>query len=97
MATYVTLFSFTEQGLRDIKDTVKRAETAKRAGSEIGINIKEILWTHGQYDVVAVSEASDETVITAFLLNTLKAGHLRAQTLRALTAAEMEKVLEKVA
>ena len=26
MATYVTLYNFTEQGLRNIKDTVKRAE-----------------------------------------------------------------------
>jgi len=42
MATFVHLFNFTEQGLRNIKDTVKRAAAAKKAGSEIGISIKEI-------------------------------------------------------
>jgi uncharacterized protein with GYD domain len=97
MATYVTLYNFTEQGLRNIKDTVKRVEAAKKAGSEIGIKLKEIVWTQGQFDLIAISEASDEAAATAFLLNTLKAGNVRAQTLRAFTAAEMEKILKKVA
>ncbi len=97
MPTYVTLYNFTEQGLRTIKDSVKRAKAAKEAGSELGINVKEIVWTQGQYDVVAISEAPDEATATAFLLNVLKAGNLRAQTLRAFTAAEMEKIVEKVA
>ena len=93
MATYVTLYNFTEQGLRNIKDTVKRAEANQKAGSEIGINLKEIVWTQGQYDLIA----PDEAVAGAFLLNVLKAGNVRAQTLRAFTATEMEKILEKVA
>jgi len=29
LATYVTLYNFTDQGLRNIKDTVKRTEAAK--------------------------------------------------------------------
>ncbi len=97
MPTYVTLYTFTEQGLRTIKDTVKRAKTAKKAAADLGINLKEIVWTQGQYDLVAISEAPDEAAATAFLLNLLKAGNLRAQTLRAFTAAEMEKIVEKVA
>ena len=97
MATYVTLYNFTEQGLRNIKDTVKRAKAAKKAGSEAGVTLKEIVWTQGQYDIIAISETSDETMASAYLLNVLKAGNLRAQTLRAFTTAEMEKILEKVA
>jgi uncharacterized protein with GYD domain len=97
MPTYVTLYTFTEQGLRTIKDTVKRAKTARKAGSDLGVNIKELVWTQGQYDIVAISEAPDEATATAFLLNLLKAVNLRAQTLRAFTAAEMEKIVEKVA
>jgi uncharacterized protein with GYD domain len=97
MTTYVTLYNFTEQGLRNIKDTVKRVEAAKKAGSEFGVTIKEIVWTQGQYDLVAISEAPDEVAANALLLNTLKQGNVRAQTLRAFTAAEMEKILERVA
>jgi len=97
MATYVTLFNFTEQGLRNIKDTVKRMEAAKQAGSEIGVKLKEFVWTQGQYDMIAISEAADETAAAASLLNILKGGNVRAQSLRAFTVAEMEKILEKVA
>ena len=49
MPTYVTLYNFTEQGLRTIKDSVKRAKAAKEAGSKLGIVVKEIVWTQGQY------------------------------------------------
>jgi uncharacterized protein with GYD domain len=58
--------------------------------------LKEIVWTQGQYDLVAISETSDETAAGAFLFNLLKTGNVRAQTLRAFTAAEMEKMLEQV-
>jgi uncharacterized protein with GYD domain len=97
MTTYVTLYNFTEQGLRNIKDTVKRVEAAKKAGSQFGVTIKEVVWTQGQYDLVAISEAADEMAANALLLNTLKQGNVRAQTLRAFTAAEMEGILERVA
>lgn len=96
MATYVHLLAFTEQGLRNIKDSVKRAEAAKQAAAQVGVAFKEIIWTQGQYDMIVISEAADEIVANAFLLNLLKAGNLRSQTLRGFTATEMEQVLEKV-
>jgi uncharacterized protein with GYD domain len=97
MTTYVTLYNFTEQGLKTIKDTVKRTEMAKKAAEAQGMRVKDVLWVQGQYDVVVISEASDDTKATAFALNTLKLGNVRGQTLRAFTAAEMEKILEHVA
>ena len=97
MATYVTLYNFTEQGVRTIKDSVKRVEAAKKAASQIGMTVKEVLWLQGQYDIVVISESSDEIATNAFALSTLKLGNVRGQTLRAFTAAEMEKILEKVA
>ena len=97
MATYVTLYTFTDQGVKNIKDTVKRVEAAKKAAATAGITIKEIVWTQGQYDLVAISEAPDDVAGAAFALNTAKAGNVHIQTLRAFTAAEMEKILEHVA
>jgi uncharacterized protein with GYD domain len=97
MTTFVTLYNFTEQGLKTIKDTVKRTEAAKKAAEAQGIRVKEVLWVEGQYDLVVVSESSDDTKATAFALNTLKMGNVRGQTLRAFTAAEMQKILEHVA
>ena len=45
MATYVTLYNFTDQGFKNIKDTVKRVEAATKAASQIGLKLKEFLWT----------------------------------------------------
>jgi len=97
MATYVTLFNFTQQGLSNIKETINRVEAAKKAGAQIGMKIKEVVWTQGQYDIIVISESSDETATNAFLLSTMKAGNVRGQTLRAFTQAEMQKILDKVA
>jgi uncharacterized protein with GYD domain len=96
MATYVTLYNFTEQGFKNIKESVKRTEAAKKAAAAQGMTVKEVLWVQGPYDIVVISEASDETKANAFALSTLKMGNVRGQTLRAFTAAEMAKILEHV-
>jgi uncharacterized protein with GYD domain len=96
MPTYVGLFNFTEQGFRDIKETVKRMDAAKKAAAQIGETIKEVVWLQGQYDLMILYETTDEDAANAFLLTNLKGGNIRGQTLRAFTAAEMEKILERV-
>lgn len=96
MATYVTLYNFTDQGIRNVKDTIKRAEAAKQAATEAGVTIKEIYWLQGKYDVLVVSESPDETAAMALAVNTAKAGNVSGQTLRAFTATEMETILAKV-
>ena len=65
MLTYIVLGSFTDQGLRTIKDTTKRADAAKEAAARFGVKM-EIHWTQGQYDLVTICEADDEAAIAAF-------------------------------
>ena len=96
MATYVRLVSFSDKGLHDIKDTVTRAEAFKSLAKKHGVTVKEIVWTHGPYDMVTIIDAPDETSASALSLSDAKLGYKRVQTLRAFTAAEMEKILEKV-
>jgi uncharacterized protein with GYD domain len=96
MATYVTLFNFTEQGARGIKDTIKRTEAAKAAAEKAGMKIKDVLWLQGRYDFMAIVESNDEIAAAAFAVGTIKLGNVRGETMRAFTAAEMEKILDKV-
>ena len=96
MPTYVTLSHFTDQGIKDIKNAVKRSEAFKKAAKEAGVTVKELLWTHGQHDVVSILEGPEEAV-AALALSIVKMGNVTGQTLRAFTAAEMEKILAKVA
>ena len=96
MATYVVLASFTDQGIRSIKDTVKRADAAKEMAGKFGVKMKEIYWTQGQYDLVTLCEGDNETAITAFGLALTSAGNIRFQTMRAFTRDEMSAVLAKL-
>ena len=96
MPTYVTLSNFTDQGMKNIRETTKRAEAFRKAAKEAGITVKEILWTQGQYDAIAIFESPDDTTTSAFLLSVAKLGNITVQTLRAFTATDMEKILERV-
>jgi uncharacterized protein with GYD domain len=96
MQTYVTLANFTEKGLHDIKDTVKRVDAFKTAAADRGARVKEIVWTQGAYDMVAIIEAPDDTTMSALMLSALKLGNVSGQTLRAFTAAEMQTILDRV-
>ncbi|WP_430390600.1 GYD domain-containing protein [Dyella sp. 20L07] len=96
MATYIALTHFTDQGMRSIKETTKRAEAVKTAAGKFGASVKEIYWTLGQYDMVVVIDASDEMAATAFALTIGAAGNTRSQTLRAFPSEEMQAILGKV-
>ena len=97
MATYILLANFTEQGLRNVKETTKRADAVKEAGKKLGVNMKEIYWTMGPYDIVVVAEAPDDASISAYALATGMAGNIRGQTLRAYSRDEMNAVLTRIA
>lgn len=96
MAHFVTLATFTDQGMRNVKDTRKRADAYKNAAKEFGCTVKDILWTQGRYDLVVILEAPDEFTASALGLSAGKLGNIRSETLRAFTASEIDKILEKV-
>ena len=97
MATYVVLASFTDQGIRNVKDSAKRADAFREVAKSLGATVKDIYWTLGQYDIVATVDAPDDTVVTTLGLTLGKAGNVRTQTLRAFSQAEMASILGKVA
>ena len=96
MVTYIGLLSFTDKGLQSIKDTTKRAAAAKEAAKKHGVNLRDMFWTLGEYDAICVLEAEDEASVAAFSIGTALQGNVRTRTLRALSAAEMDKVLAKL-
>jgi len=96
MATYITLATFSDQGLRNVKDTVRRAEDFRKAAQQTGVTVREFLWTQGHYDLIVILDAPDEASYSALLLSVARLGNVRLQSLRAFTAAEMEGILDKV-
>ena len=96
MATYLVLANFTEQGIRNVKETTNRAENVRRLAKEFNVTVKEIYWTLGEYDVATIFEAPDESSITALCLAIGQAGNVRTQMLRAFNAEEMRGVLARM-
>ncbi len=96
METYILLLNFTDQGIRNVKDTAKRAETFKRIADKAGVKVKEVYWTLGQYDGVLIFEAPDEATATALGLSLGTLGNVRTQTLRAFSAEEIGRILSKM-
>lgn len=96
MVTYIGMLNFTDKGIQNIKDTTKRAATAKEAAKKLGVNMRDIFWTLGDCDLVCVLEAEDEHALTAFNLATAMQGNVRTRSLRAYTAGEMDKILAKL-
>jgi uncharacterized protein with GYD domain len=96
MATFIALGNFTDQGIRNVKDTVKRADAVREAAQKAGIKMKDIMWTLGSVDMVVTFEAPDDASMTAFALAIGAAGNVRTQTLRAFDRAEMSAVLSKL-
>ena len=96
MPTYVVLYKFTDQGAKHVRQTVEHAAQVQQENAERGFTIHGLYWTQGQYDLVAVVEAPDETSMFAGLFNIAAAGNVRSETLRAFSAAEMGLVLQKM-
>ncbi|MEV0976820.1 GYD domain-containing protein [Streptomyces sp. NPDC049915] len=97
MPTYVTLLSWTDQGIRNYKDTAKRAESFASAVQKLGAKLLSIYWTVGPYDLVAIVEAPDDETVTAALLQLGGVGNARSTTLRAFGREEMERIIAKAA
>ena len=96
MATFIMLATFTDQGIRNVKDTTRRADAFKELAKGSGATIKDIYWTLGAFDIVAIADAPDDEAMTALGLALGKSGNVRTQTLRAFTQADMQGILAKV-
>ena len=95
MPSYVTLINWTDQGVKNFKDSVDRYEGAQGAMGQGGVSFRDIYWTVGPYDIVAIVEGPDDETVTAALLSVAGQGNIRTTTLRAFSASEMKGVIDK--
>lgn len=96
MSLYVILGSYTDQGIRNVKKTTKRAEAFRALAKKMGVRVKDIYWTMGRYDVVTIIDAPDDATATRLLLAAGSLGNVRTETLRAYTETEVGKILKEM-
>jgi uncharacterized protein with GYD domain len=94
MPSYVCLFDWTDQGVKNASDSVERVESASQmAQSKHGVTLERIYWTVGAHDLVGILEAPDVESLSAFLLDLAAAGNVRSTTMRAFDRDEMAAIL----
>ncbi len=96
MAHYVVLANFTDQGIKTVKDTTKRAKGFRELAEKMGGKVKDIYWTLGHYDVVLTMEAPNDETATAILTKAGSLGNLKSESLRAFDEKEMDSILAKI-
>jgi len=95
MPTYIGLLNWTDQGVRGFKETVNRYRAAKEAFEAQGVRFRDVYWTMGETDIVAILDADDEAALAAVTLQLGAQGNLRTRMMRAFSEQEMEGIVGK--
>jgi uncharacterized protein with GYD domain len=96
MPAYIILSKFTEQGVRTVKDTTKRAEAARKSIEAGGGRVIGIWWTQGRFDSVIIVETPDEATAMTLLLATGMQGNISTETMRAFSEKEMADIIARL-
>ena len=96
MPNYISLVSYTEEGIKSIKDTGKRAKAFAEKLKKHNISMKSTFWTIGRFDIIHIYEAPDDDAAAsvAFALGSM--GNVRTETLRAFDLEEVTKIVGNV-
>ncbi len=93
MAAYISLISFAQKGIENIKESPARLDAAKRLYKSMGAELKQFYLTLGRYDAVVIAEAPDDETAAKVALAIGSAGNVRTETLRAFTEDEYKKII----
>lgn len=96
MPTYVVLVNWTEQGVRNVKQTIERTDSGADLAEKHGLKFEQAYWTVGPYDMVAIFTAPDDEAMSAHLLDICSQGNVRTTTLRAYGEEEMSGILQRL-
>ncbi len=95
MTTYVSLINWTEQGIKNFRDTTQRAADFTKLVESSGGSVRELVWTVGAYDLVCIADFPDEETGVAALLQVGSQGSVRSTTMRAFSSEEMAGIIRR--
>ncbi len=96
MPIFVTLYKFTDQGVKNLKDSPKRLDAAIKAFEKKGGKLIGAYYTVGEFDLVTIGEIADEQAGLSHTLAVLSLGNVRSTTLRGYTATEFAEIIKKM-
>ena len=92
MSTHIALLTFTDQGIRNVKESPERFGAFKAMAEKLGVTVKSVYYTTGHYDMVVVVEGPEEAAV-AVMLKVGTLGNVRSETLRGYSVDEMKKII----
>lgn len=93
---FISHLSWTDQGIRHIKDAPKRTQAARELAKKLGIEIRHLYLTSGDSDLLAILDASDGDAVAKFAMTIGAMGNVRTRTVRAWSEAEMAKLIAEL-
>ena len=82
MTTYIVLFNLTDAGIKAARDSPRRLDAAKKLLADMGGEMKQFFMVMGEFDFVAICEASDDAVMARYALQLGSLGFVRTKTLK---------------
>jgi len=93
MAKYIILTNWTDQGIRNVKESPKRLDAARTLAKGLGVELREFYMTMGDHDMVVVAEAPSDEAVAKFILKLGNAGNVRTKTLKAFSEADYRAII----
>ena len=93
MPSYISMLKWTSQGLQEIKQSPARLDAVRKGFAALGVTMKDFYMVTGQYDMIVVVEAPDDTSIAKALLTAGSQGRITSETCRAFTEDEYRQIL----
>ena len=93
MPTYIGFASYTDQGIRNVKDSPERLDAAKDLAKDLGGELKQFYLTMGAYDIVIVLDLPGDDAAAKFALSLCARGNVRTTTVKAFTEAEYRDII----
>ncbi len=96
MSTYIMLLDYTDQGIRNVRESPKRADAARDLAKRCGAEMKDVYLTIGSHDLVALIDAPSDEAIAKFALSIGALGNVRTTTLKAFPEREYRSLIESL-
>ncbi len=96
MPTYINLNSWTDQGIRNIKEAPQRIDAFKKAVEAVGGKVVGFYVTMGKYDIITIVEAPSDEAIANIALGTGSKGSIRTETMKAFTEDQFRNMITKL-
>jgi uncharacterized protein with GYD domain len=96
MQTYIAMLKWTQQGVKEVKESSARLDAARKSFQSAGVTLKQFYLVMGRYDAIAIVEAPDDASLAAALLKTTSQGNITSETSRAFTEDESRQIVSRL-